>query len=73
MRFPEANLFKEELKRLGEDHTRPFYHAHVLITAIIDLQHNQWRLTLDGRLYLAPIPDPIPSGYQVLDIGTGEK
>ena len=37
----------------------------------VDLQHNQWRLTLDGRLYIAPIPDPPPKGYEVLDIGTG--
>jgi SAM-dependent methyltransferase len=37
----------------------------------LDLQHNQWRLTLDGRLFIAPIPSPISSPYQVLDIGTG--
>ena len=35
------------------------------------MQHNQWRLTLDGRLYLSPLPHPIPPGYEVLDIGTG--
>ena len=35
------------------------------------MQHVQWRATLDGRLYLAPIPEPTPTGYQVLDIGTG--
>ena len=28
-------------------------------------------MTLDGLLYIAPIPDPIPQGYRVLDIGTG--
>ena len=38
---------------------------------LVDLQHVQWRATLDGRLYIAPIPDPTPSGYEVLDIGTG--
>lgn len=26
---------------------------------------------MDGSLYLSPIPDPVPSGYEVLDIGTG--
>ncbi|KAK5169591.1 uncharacterized protein LTR77_005568 [Saxophila tyrrhenica] len=37
----------------------------------LDLQHNQWRLTLDGRLHIAPIPETLPTGYEVLDIGTG--
>lgn len=26
---------------------------------------------MDGALYIAPIPNPIPDGYEVLDIGTG--
>ncbi|CAN8096542.1 unnamed protein product [Discula destructiva] len=33
----------------------------------LDLQHHQWRLILDGKLYIAPIGEP----GQVLDIGTG--
>ena len=37
----------------------------------VDMQHVLWRATLDGKLYLAPIPDTLPSGYEVLDIGTG--
>lgn len=32
-----------------------------------DLQHHQWRLILDGKLYIAPIGQP----RDVLDIGTG--
>ena len=37
----------------------------------LDLQHVQWRATLDGKLYIAPLPYPIPAGYEVLDVGTG--
>ena len=33
-----------------------------------DLQHQLWRLTLDGALCLAPLP---PSTSSVLDVGTG--
>ena len=34
----------------------------------LDLQHHIYRITLDGRLYLAPIPKDV---HHVLDIGTG--
>jgi methylase of polypeptide subunit release factors len=38
---------------------------------IIDLQHHLFLLTLDGKLYNAPIQD-LPGGlHNVLDIGTG--
>lgn len=33
-----------------------------------DLQHHLWRLSLDGALYLSPLP---PSTNSVLDLGTG--
>ena len=33
-----------------------------------DLQHHLWRLTLDGALYLSPLP---PLTSSVLDVGTG--
>lgn len=35
---------------------------------ILDLQHHLYRLTLDEKLYLAPIKD---DAQDVLDIGTG--
>jgi tRNA1(Val) A37 N6-methylase TrmN6 len=34
----------------------------------LDLQHHLFRLTIDGALYLAPIPKDVQN---VLDIGTG--
>jgi len=34
----------------------------------LDLQHHLWRLTLDGELYIAPIPHTVSN---VLDLGTG--
>jgi len=36
----------------------------------LDIQHLVWRLTLDGKLYLAPIPDDV---QDVIDIGTGKS
>lgn len=35
----------------------------------VDLQHALFRITLAGKLYLAPIG---PNPHHVLDIGTGE-
>ena len=45
----------------------PQQHPH-RFPVFADLQHHLWRLSLDGALYLSPLP---PSINSVLDLGTG--
>jgi len=55
-----------EKDRLGMIYSYPMPALSTHVT--IDLQHHLYRLTLDEKLYLAPIKDDV---QDVLDIGTG--
>lgn len=46
---------------------KPTFPSHAYLSRP-DLQHHLWRLSLDGALYLSPLP---PSTNSVLDLGTG--